>query len=190
MILSTIRASLYKLFTLLIRREIGSLGRNTHFTYPIYTHGLENVYIGDNFNAGNRLKLRTFNSWNEQAFHPSIIIGDNVHIETDCHISAINSIEIGNNVLIASFVYISDHQHGNNDYFDILTPPIERNLFSKGAIKIGNNVWIGEKVCILPGVTIGDGAIIGAGSTVTKDIPSYSIAVGNPARVIKKLPHS
>lgn len=57
---------------------------------------------------------------------------------------------------------------------------------TKGAITIGNGVWIGDNVTILPGVQIGNGAVIGAGSIVTKSIPPYSIAVGNPARVIKK----
>ena len=56
-------------------------------------------------------------------------------------------------------------------------------------ISIGNNVWIGAQVCVLPGVTIGDNCVIGAGSVVTKDIPSHSVAVGNPCRVIKTLPH-
>ena len=56
----------------------------------------------------------------------------------------------------------------------------------KGAVVIGNNVWIGDNVIILSGVTVGDGAVIGAGSVVTKNIPPYSIAVGNPAKPIKK----
>jgi len=56
----------------------------------------------------------------------------------------------------------------------------------KGPVIIGNNVWIGDNVLILSGVTVGDGVVLGAGSIVTRDIPPYSIAVGNPARVIKK----
>ena len=54
-------------------------------------------------------------------------------------------------------------------------------------ITVGNDVWIGANVCVLPGVTIGDGCVIGAGSVVVKDIPSYSVAVGNPCKVIKTL---
>jgi tetrahydrodipicolinate N-succinyltransferase len=57
---------------------------------------------------------------------------------------------------------------------------------SKGEVVIGNAVWIGDSVIILPGVTVGNGAVIGAGSVVTKPIPAYAVAVGNPARVIRK----
>lgn len=60
-------------------------------------------------------------------------------------------------------------------------------MYSKGDVSIGKNVWIGEKATILPGVTIGEGSIIGANSVVTKNIPPYSIACGIPAKVIKKL---
>ena len=69
------------------------------------------------------------------------------------------------------------------------TDPVERNTRQEWAepVTIGNNVWIGGSVTILPGVTIGDNVTIGAGSVVAKDIPSNSIAVGNPAKVIKRL---
>jgi maltose O-acetyltransferase len=69
------------------------------------------------------------------------------------------------------------------------TDPVERNTRQEWAkpVTIGNNVWIGGSVTILPGVTIGDNATIGAGSVVTKDIPSNSVAVGNPCKVIKKI---
>lgn len=122
-----------------------------------------------------------------QRLTPEIKIGGNVSIESDCHISAINNVSIGDNVLIASFVYISDHSHGAVTSEELGLPPLQRSLYSKGPIEIGSNVWIGEKVCILPNVKIGEGAIIGAGSVVTKDIPARSVAVGNPAKVIRQL---
>ena len=64
---------------------------------------------------------------------------------------------------------------------------MERKLFSKGPVVIGDNVWIGDKATILAGVTIGEGAVIGANAVITKDVPAYCIAVGNPARIIKKV---
>lgn len=108
--------------------------------------------------------------------------------EQDCHISAINKVLIGNNVLMASFVYISDHSHGNvNDMDGVVEHPLERPLYSKGPIIIEDDVWLDEKVSVMPGVHIGRGAIIGANSVVTKDIPAYAVAVGAPAKVIKML---
>ena len=64
--------------------------------------------------------------------------------------------------------------------------PNDRDVVSKGPVVIGNNVWIGDKATILPGVTIGDGAVIAVNAVVTKDVPVYSVAAGNPARIIKK----
>lgn len=162
-------------------------GENLMLTWPITYMGLTKVSIGKNLRGGCRLKIRTFSNWQDQNFQPEILIGDNVNIETDCHISAINKIVIDDNVLIASFVYISDHAHGETNENPCNTVPLERPLISKGPIHICKNVWIGEKVSILPGVTIGEGSIIGANSVVTKDIPAYSVAVGVPARVIKTL---
>lgn len=150
--------------------------------------GLDKISIGNNFKAGERLKLRTFESWENIKYTPRITIGNNVSIESDCHISAINNVAIGNNVLIASFVYISDHTHGDvNDSETPLLQPLKRPLYSKGPIIIEDDVWLGEKVSVMPGVHIGRGAIIGANSVVTKDIPAYAIAVGSPAKVIKML---
>lgn len=72
------------------------------------------------------------------------------------------------------------------------TDPVERNTRREWAkpVTIGHNVWIGGSVTILPGVTIGDGVTIGAGSVVTRDIPPYTVAVGNPARIIRHIPHN
>ena len=112
---------------------------------------------------------------------------NNVSIQNDCHIGAINKIIIGDNVLIASRVYISDHSHGEITSEALLLPPIERKLVTKGSVIIGDNVWLGEGVVILPGVTIGKNSIIGSNAVVTKSLPENCVAAGNPAIVIKQL---
>ena len=171
-----------------IRNLFQSCGAGISIAPSFGYMGLNNVAVGKNFRAGERLKLRTFDSWGDVRYTPQIIIGDNVNIETDCHISAINKVSIGNNVLMASFVYISDHSHGNvNDKDGVVVTPLERPLYSKGPIIIEDDVWLGEKVSVMPGVHIGRGAIIGANSVVTKDVPAYAVAVGSPAKVIKML---
>ncbi|QGG80631.1 acetyltransferase [Litorivicinus lipolyticus] len=140
------------------------------------------IFIGPGLNTGPRLLLET------RSVEAKLVIGKNFVANTDLHIGVIESVTIGNNVLVASGVFISDHSHGSynpQNSSSPETPPNTRQLVSS-PVRIGDNCWIGEKVAILPGVTIGKGTIIGAGSVVTNPIPEYVIAVGNPARVIKK----
>jgi len=104
------------------------------------------------------------------------------------HITAVNKIEIGDCLLTGQNVTITDNSHGNSrDKSIIDTNPREREVFSKGGVIIGKNVWIGDNAIILPNVTIGDGAIIGANTVVTSDIPRGGVAVGAPARVVRIL---
>ena len=90
-------------------------------------------------------------------------------------------------MLTGKWVTITDNSHGNVTVENLILPPANREVLSKGKVKIGKNVWIGDKASIMPGVKIGDGVIVGANSVVTKDIPSYCLVAGNPARIIKKL---
>lgn len=154
---------------------------------PIYVRGNKKLLkYKKGFTIGYRSRIDIVGFKNEK--NPKIEIGENCVIGDNFHIAANSKIEIGNNVLIASNVFISDLNHGiysGGDCSSPDIPPNERKIDSK-PIKIKDNVWIGEKVSILPGVTIGKGSIIGANSVVTKDIEDYSIAVGNPAKVIKR----
>lgn len=104
-----------------------------------------------------------------------------------CHIVANSNVKIGDNVLLASRVFISDTSHGSYDLSissDPTVAPNDRKLFFN-SVTVGSNVWIGENVSVLPGSTIGKGSIIGANSVVSGDIPENCIAVGAPAKVIK-----
>lgn len=129
--------------------------------------------------------------WDEFAgyrYTPSLKIGNRCNFGEYTHVTAMNKIVIGDGLLTGRFVFIGDNNHGKCDNKEELTIcPFDRRLYSKGAVVIGHNVWLGDKVAVLAGVTIGDGAVIGANSVVTKDIPAYCIAAGNPARVIKEI---
>ena len=152
--------------------------------FPVYIRGKKGIKGGERLTTGINLRIDIINSKEKKPF---LIIGKNVEINDYVHIGVANGVTIGDNTLIASKVFISDHNHGCYNGEIQSSPnekPISRVLKSE-EINIGRNVWIGEFVSVLPGVTIGDGAIIGAMSVVTKDIPSNSIAVGSPARVIK-----
>jgi len=109
----------------------------------------------------------------------NIHLGKEVFINSGCRFQAQGGIYIGDKCLIGHNTIIATINHEIN-------PDIRRDLIPKKVI-IGNNVWIGSGSIILPGVSIGDNAIIGAGSVVNKDIPENTIAVGNPAKVIKKI---
>ena len=122
-----------------------------------------------------------------QKLTPHLTIGDNCNFGAYNHITCANSITIGNNLLTGKWVTITDNSHGDTDLATLQVPPLQRPVFSKGPVVIGNNVWIGEKTSILPNVVIGDGTVVAANSVVTKDVPPYSVVAGNPARIIKQL---
>lgn len=123
----------------------------------------------------------------DAGLNPSMLIGNGVSIGEYTHITCANCIEIGDNLLTGRFVLITDNGHGNSSIEEMEIPPILRHVHSNGKVIIGKNVWIGDKATILPNVNIGDGAIIAANAVVTKDVPSYSIVAGCPAKVVKMI---
>lgn len=159
------------------------LGINPLILKPQY------IAVGVNSTFGNNLTLTCYDIIKTpnlvEYYTPSIQIGNGVSIGEDAHITCINKIVIGNNVLIGKKVLITDNAHGSSkrDILDIA--PINRPLYSKGPIVIEDNVWIGEKASIMPGVHIGKGAVIGANAVVTKNVPPYAIVGGIPAKIIK-----
>ena len=149
--------------------------------------GALNIQLGRNIIFGDGTKLAAISSFSssyaKQQFDPALRIGDNVQVTASLQVYAMKEIIIEDNVLFAANVFISDGFHGYNR-IDI--PYKDQAMFNLEPVIIGEGCWIGQNVVIMPGVTIGKFAIIGANSVVTKQIPEYSIAVGNPARVIKK----
>lgn len=155
------------------------LGRDFRILNPQF------IEIGQNFRASSRFRLEVAENFGDQNFTPQVIIGNNVIFHTDVHIGCINRIEIGDDCLFASRIFITDHYHGDTKIEMLKIAPRDRPLISSGPVIIKNNVWVGEGVAIMPNVTIGENSIIASNAVVTKSIPPNSVAAGVPAKVIK-----
>jgi len=140
--------------------------------------GKGKIILGNNVRIGNR------NAWflrSELYPEPELVVGDNTSLNYQTGISIDCSVRIGKNCMIAGETAIFDNNSHNTHYGD-------NRIMKQGDIApvvIEDNVWIGMRSIILKGVTIGCNAVIGAGSIVTKDVPSNTLAAGNPAKVIK-----
>ena len=146
-----------------------SIGRHVTISYPANLYIADRVVIADN--------VLLFSEFSDSQIH----IGSNSSISNGCILDFSGELEIGNNCTLSGNVIVETHTHG----YDPNTPPKKRKK------KIGNNVWIGRNALILPQVQeIDNGAIIGAGAVVTKNVPAYTVIAGNPARAIKKRPPS
>lgn len=132
-------------------------------------------------------KFTTLYCVNRTGRKPNLKIGDGANIGELNHITCVNSICIGDGFLSGKMVTITDNSHGCGTYEELDVAPYDRVIYSKKGVVIGNNVWLGDKVTVLPGVKIGDNVIVGANSVVSKDIPDGVIAAGVPAKVIKKI---
>jgi acetyltransferase-like isoleucine patch superfamily enzyme len=158
----------------------GAIGKRSRLFEILKLDNPQNIYIGSN------VKIYKF-TW--LAASPltgagkcRLVIGDGTNIGNFNHIYATSSIYIGKNVLTADKVYISDNLHS---YENVELPVIRQPIKQINDVIIGDGAWLGENVCVV-GCSIGKGSVIGANSVVTKDIPDFCVAVGAPAKVIKK----
>lgn len=160
--------------------------RNYQIKGPVSVVGPENIHIGKNFSAGIHFRIDAISEYAGDSFIPCIKIGDNVSIQDFCHIGCVEKITIGDGTMIASKVLIIDHNHGLVSSFELGTMPLSRSL-SHEEVSIGRNVWIGDCVSIMPGVSLGNGVIVGANSVVTKSFGDNAVIAGCPAKLIKQL---
>lgn len=178
---------LYKqIYSLYYRSFLGSCGDHVYFGGMNNIVGGKYISIGSFTTFQKCLYLTAWDRYRDKKFSPKIKIGKKCDFGAFNHITCINEIEIGDGVLTGKWVTITDNDHGGTSYKELLVRPQERCIISKGKVTIGKNVFIGDKATILSGVTIGEGAVIGANSVVSKDVPPFSVVVGNPAKVIKK----
>jgi len=168
-------------------RRFAHWGASTIMYHAHRLNGLKYISVGDGTVLEKGIQLTAWDRFLGEHYHPQITIGNNCHIRANSHVTAINCIRIGDNLLTGTNVLITDNTHGLTSLEQLNIVTTLRPLHSKGPVNIGNNVWLGNNVCIMPGVSIGDNSVVGANAVVTHDIPPYSIAVGIPAKVIKQL---
>ena len=167
-----------------MRNQFKLFGKGSLLAPGVKLHSPQNISVGKNTSIMSQCIIETYTV---DGHKPQLEIGNNVSLGEYSHITCANNITIGNGVLTGRFVLITDNSHGNNSNETANIAPLAREIHSNGPVCIGENVWIGDKVTILPNVTIGKGCIIAANAVVTKDIPEYSVAAGIPAKVIKTI---
>ena len=175
-----VRSKLARLWFRAIQRgRFRHLGRHGFLLSPYRIDGAGGISLGDH-----------------SVFHPgawlycvgrgeasaSLEIGKGCEFGFNNHVAAVESVRIGNYVLTANNVYISDNLHA---YEDVTRPVMQQPVVVKGRVEIGDGCWLGENVAII-GARIGKNCVIGANAVVTRDIPDYCVAVGIPARVVRR----
>lgn len=153
---------------------------------PFYLRGKHFLRYGAGLTVGYGCRFEMYRISPDDT-EDKLVIGEKCFFGDYVHISACQHVKVGNNCLFASHILVTDNSHGNyvgenSDSPDI--PPNERSIVIN-SVKIGNNVWVGDQVCILPGSEIGDGCIVGAGSVVKNSFPSNCMIAGVPAKIIK-----
>ncbi|WP_144168633.1 DapH/DapD/GlmU-related protein [Shewanella algae] len=153
--------------------------------FPISIRNKNNIKLGVGFTTGKYCRIDAF-PMEEDCGH-MITFGENCQINDSVHIAAVKSITFGNNVLIASRVFITDHNHGTyiGEEQSLPSSVVAQRELSSASVEIGDNVWLGEGVAIMPGTRIGNNSVVAANSVVTKSVPPNVIVAGTPAKPIK-----
>lgn len=158
-----------------------SFGRRSVLQPPCRLEGERYIAIGSDvfIGAGSYLSVL----YGDEG-HGHLSIGDGTSVTGNCVISAAVSVVLGPKVLLARNVYIADHRHAFGDHTRAV---LDQGVEQLEPVRIGDGAWLGQNVVVGPGVTIGKGAVIGANSVVLHDVPDFSVAVGAPARVVRRV---
>lgn len=144
--------------------------------------GLDCVSLGSRSRISRNTRLLALKAYGNQSFSPRVDIGDNVSIGFGCTLSCVNRIKIGDDVTIGDNVYLADSHHSyGNPTMSILEQPL-----LPGEISIGRGAWIGYGAFVAGNVSVGDYAVVGANSVVTRPVPAYTVVAGVPARAIRR----
>lgn len=176
-----IKMSLKRKLYIFNRLTYKRFGKHSVIKKPMMIIGKKYIEIGCNTTIRDGARIEMLPQWNGVKYHPSLIVGDNCTFEQEAHLISSDKITIGRNCLFSARCFITTVNH---DYSSVGINLLKQGIDSK-EVSIGDNCFFGMDVKIFPEVHIGDNVIVGANSIVMKDIPSYSVCVGTPARIIK-----
>ena len=171
------------IYQLLPPSSLASMGSRSRIAFPRRIRGNKHITIGDRTIIDSGSWIEALQSYRSQRFSPKIKFGNDVQVGRYATITAIEEIEIGDGCLLSEYVYISDHSH--NVYTKNDAPLVKMPLIRKGPVRIGNQCFIGFRSIVMPGVTLGDRCVVGAGAVVTRSFPSNSVIAGVPAKLIR-----
>jgi acetyltransferase-like isoleucine patch superfamily enzyme len=166
-------------FSLMAGGAFAEFGRSSVIQPPVRVAGEAGIAIGSNVWIGAGSWIQSLKTDDGVA----LAIGSGTSISGNVVISAAHSVRLGKKVLLARGVYISDHVH---NYDDTSKAVLDQGIGRLEPVEIGDGAWLGENVVVCPGVTVGAGAVIGANAVVTTDVPAHALAVGAPARVVRR----
>ncbi|MGY1631530.1 acyltransferase [Geodermatophilus sp. SYSU D01186] len=168
--------------TRLIRRSFAAFGEHSVAYGPLRLSGPANMAIGSRVFLGPGCWLEAAPE-TDRPGEVVLQLGDRVSVSGLTTVSAVRSVVIEDSVLIARGVYISDHSHGIHGDLPIR----DQGITGVAPVRVERGAWLGQNAVVLPGVVIGRGAVVGANSVVSRDVPPRTVAVGAPARIVRSL---
>jgi acetyltransferase-like isoleucine patch superfamily enzyme len=165
-------------FSVLASSAFAEFGPRSVIAPPVRIDGEERIAVGAGVFVGPGCWLHVEGDGRQVALE----LGDRSSIGAYSALSAVQSVVIGKRVLTARHIYVSDHSH---EFGQPALAVRDQGLTKIAAVEICDGAWLGEAVVVCPGVRIGRGAVIGANSVVTTDVPDGGVAVGAPARVVR-----
>jgi acetyltransferase-like isoleucine patch superfamily enzyme len=167
-------------FSALLRGSFGSFAASARIQYPLRLDGERRIGIGENVFIASHCWLATYEADGRAG---ELEIGDGTRISGYCVLAAAARVTLGRSVLLARNVYIADHRHA---YADTAHPVLAQGFAGVAPVEICDGAWLGQNVVVGPGVRIGRGAVIGANSFVREDVEDHCVAVGSPARIVRR----
>jgi acetyltransferase-like isoleucine patch superfamily enzyme len=175
-----------RLLDLLLRpRGLHAAGSRVRMAFPRRLRGRAHLSLGSGTRVGAHGWIEAITRYGGQRFTPQIVIGRDVAIGRHLTLTATHRVEIGDGCLLSEGVYVSDTAH---DVIGFSEQPLpQRGLVFKGAVSIGPRCFLGYRACVLPGVTLGEGCVVGAHAVVTHSFGPGSVVAGVPARLVRTI---